>query len=151
MANKGQFKPKKIEFEYINGCKICISHKPTVDGYIRFGLNGKKHLLHRYVYEQKFGPIPDGKVVRHLCNNSRCANIEHLRVGTQKENMKDRENAGNNPIGEKNGRSKLTRKQVTEIRKNSELPFGQLAEKYNISEWVIRDIKKGKTWKHVAV
>ncbi len=45
---------------------------------------------HRYVFEQSNGPIPTGGCVLHSCDNPGCINLEHLRIGTQKDNMHDR-------------------------------------------------------------
>jgi len=35
-------------------------------------------------------PIEKGKVVRHLCNNRRCCNPDHLDIGTHQDNMDDK-------------------------------------------------------------
>jgi hypothetical protein len=53
-------------------------------------------------------------------------------------------------IGEKNGRSKLTKEQVYEIKYNSKyLEVNQLSKFYNVTKTMIRFIIKGKSWKHI--
>lgn len=52
-------------------------------------INGRNVLVHRYVYEQECGPIPDGLELRHTCDNPPCYNTEHLIPGTHAENMRD--------------------------------------------------------------
>jgi HNH endonuclease len=57
-------------------------------GYGRFGIGNKRMTgPHRYAYERLVGPIPDGRVLDHLCDNPTCVNPAHLRVCTQKENV----------------------------------------------------------------
>ena len=50
-----------------NGCWECISHKPRQNtiGHIPY----KGTYAHRYFYEKYKNKIPDGLLVRHLCNN----------------------------------------------------------------------------------
>jgi hypothetical protein len=55
-------------------------------GYGRIGRSG---YAHRFAYAKHKGPIPEGMVVRHRCDNPPCWNPEHLVLGTHAENMAD--------------------------------------------------------------
>lgn len=83
---------------------------------------------HRFSYTEIKGEIPAGMYVLHSCNNGSCVNPLHLRIGTQKENMADREKAGNNAI------KKLTNDAVSDIRNSRGKIFQKdLAKKYGVS------------------
>jgi hypothetical protein len=58
---------------------------------IPFRENGRyvNRRAHSWSYEHFVGPVPKGKVVRHLCHNRVCVRPEHLEVGTHKDNMQD--------------------------------------------------------------
>lgn len=60
-------------------------------GYGVFMLPGSdKHVrAHRYSYERTYGPIPDGLVVMHKCDNPPCVNPDHLQLGTKRDNIWD--------------------------------------------------------------
>ncbi len=49
---------------------------------------------HRVSYEIHHGPIPDGMVIRHRCDNKICTNPEHLEAGTSQQNIKDAHERG---------------------------------------------------------
>lgn len=58
--------------------------------------NRRRQLAHRWTWEQAHGPIPPGLVVMHTCDNPSCVEITHLRLGTQRENLADRDAKGRN-------------------------------------------------------
>ncbi|MDN7354608.1 HNH endonuclease signature motif containing protein [Acetobacter senegalensis] len=51
--------------------------------------NGKMVLAHHVAFRAKYGPIQEGMVVMHLCDNPACCNPDHMALGTQKENTHD--------------------------------------------------------------
>lgn len=59
------------------------------EGYGRAKLDGRSHPAHRMAYRLARGPIPDGLLVLHSCDNPPCCNPRHLRVGTPKDNGLD--------------------------------------------------------------
>ena len=61
------------------------------DGYTTpkgYGLRGHIY-THRAVYEALVGPITEGQLVRHACDNPPCYNPSHLLVGTVADNSAD--------------------------------------------------------------
>lgn len=49
---------------------------------------------HRLMYERYVGPIPDGMVIRHRCDNPPCVNPAHLEPGTQADSVWDMTSRG---------------------------------------------------------
>tara|TARA_X000001382_G_C3055528_1_gene142559 strand:+ start:148 stop:528 length:381 start_codon:yes stop_codon:yes gene_type:complete len=101
----------------------------------------KQFRHHRFVYEQHHGPIPEGMVIMHTCDNPSCINIKHLRMGTNWDNMRDKVLKGRHG-------GTLTDQDVIDIRESS-LKQVQLAEKYKVHVCTISSIKTRKTWKHL--
>jgi hypothetical protein len=49
---------------------------------------------HRVSYVQNIGPIPDGLIVRHRCDNPSCLRPDHLELGTRADNQRDMQRRG---------------------------------------------------------
>ena len=48
-------------------------------GYGKFGITSTKTVLaHRYAYELWVGPIPEGHLLHHRCENKACVRPDHL-------------------------------------------------------------------------
>lgn len=64
------------------------------DGYAVIKNNGKVEKIHRVMYVLTHGTIPDGMQVDHSCRVRHCANPEHLRAATNKQNMENLDSRG---------------------------------------------------------
>lgn len=90
------------------GCK-------TKQGYGLKQYKGKVRLAHRIAYCEAnnvdIDELPRTTVVRHTCDNPACHNPEHLIVGTQSDNCRDR-----SVRAQRGEKRKLTPEQVLHIR-----------------------------------
>lgn len=64
------------------------------DGYGVINVGGKMLKVHRVVWTILVGPIPEGRVVCHHCDNRPCAYLNHLFLGTVADNNADRHAKG---------------------------------------------------------
>ena len=58
-------------------------------GYGQTTVKQKRYNCHRLAWEMASGKIPDGMSILHKCDNPKCVEIEHLFLGTQKDNVHD--------------------------------------------------------------
>lgn len=138
---------RKLKTKYIknpNGRDLTI----TNSGYYKVG--GK--LLHRILWEENIGKIPDGMEVNHKDGNKLNNDLNNLELVTHKENSIHahkilKTKTGVN-TGEKNGRAKLNWGQVHWIRKEKDnYTQIELSKIFNISNSQINNIIKNKKWK----
>jgi hypothetical protein len=111
-------------------------------GSLRRGPEGKPVYCHRLMYEHAYGPIPAGWVVMHTCDNPRCVNPDHLRAGTQRDNVIDMHQKG------RGGRSVLGAEEVQEIRRlhASGVGIDRLSSMYDIGSFTVQSVLSGRTW-----
>jgi hypothetical protein len=98
-----------------------------------------------------FIPNPfDLLIVEHLNDISTDNRPENLMWSTSSSNLKNAYDRGLKlpPKGESNGRSKLNKKQVLEIRESDNRTC-QLAKIYGVNPVTIENIRKRKIWKHI--
>lgn len=117
------------------------------DGYGLFWvntLNRPCHLAHRIAWKLWKGE-PTGCVLHapSICHNRLCVNPDHLRIGTHKDNAKDKVIDGTDNRGSKHPQSKLTEEQVISIKTSTKRGF-ELALEFNISQSAISMIRSGK-------
>lgn len=118
-------------------------------GYGVFQDRGRSLRSHRVAWSLTNGPIPDGAVIRHHCDNPPCCNPAHLEPGSVQENAADRVARNRQPGGELAPRAKLTRASVIEIRLRYDGRRGiltALAREYGVSRTTITRIVTGRLW-----
>lgn len=126
----------------VNACGYGTSGHPVVR---------KTALAHRLAYEWLVGPIPAGMCVLHSCDVPSCVNPSHLRLGTQYDNAQDRERRrrGRHAAGAAHGRAKLSEDDVRQIRR-SPLSHTDEASRFGVSRTLVRKVRDGDLWGHVA-
>ena len=67
-------------------CWFWMGYKST-RGYGRFWDGGRTVQAHRFAYETRVGPIPEGLQLDHLCRVRACVNPDHLEPVTNRENI----------------------------------------------------------------
>lgn len=129
-----------------------------VGGYGFAYVNGRKHgqQAHRVSWEMHFGEIPSGLHVCHHCDVRNCVRPDHLFLGTDLTNARDRERKGRGVLvkgitnGERNLNAKLTAQIVLRLRLDAACWSGSQrdlhqakAAEYGVSETCIREAIKG--------
>lgn len=142
----------KIESPNESGCMEWKAAR-NAKGYGQFGVSGKMRVASRLAYELANGPIPDGMLVCHTCDNPPCCNPAHLFLGSAKDNQADKANKGRCALqsGSKNNLARLTESVVLEIRamRADGYKVSDLAHRFNVHQTTISKVITRATWNHV--
>jgi len=134
-----------------NGCWVWVGCKQGKHPwqYGSFGVNGKIEKAHHFSYEFYRGPVPEGMLVCHTCDNPPCVNPDHLFLGTALDNTQDMIQKGRSNFlrGSKKANALLTENTVINIR-NDPRPVVEIARELGVSSSCIYDAKS-RSWKHV--
>lgn len=123
-----------------------------ISSYGRLKVGTKLIGTHRIAWALHNGVEPEGRLIRHSCDNPGCCNPKHLLVGTHADNASDkmgrnRWRAGDHK-GERNPRALLTAKQVGQIV--VALRRGEsgksIARRYPVSHSMVSRIATGRAW-----
>lgn len=134
-------------------------------GYGQFGIEAN-HIedAHRVAYRLAYGPIPEGVLVCHKCDNPNCVRPDHLFLGSHRDNLLDASKKGrltqlvtmhqpHRHWGEVHA-TKLTLIKVREIQEKAQrfdyhkTNWAELAREYGVSRGTISDIVMGRRWKN---
>ena len=120
----------------------------THNGYGRFTLDRTSLRAHRVSYWLSNGPIPDGLLICHHCDNPGCVRPEHLFAATQKQNVRDAITKGRMAYGERHPRGRLNEVAVRVIRYfRGKKTQEELARAFGVSQPMISWVQRGICWK----
>lgn len=122
------------------------------DGYGQLSVNDRSQRAHRMSWEAHVGPIPTDMQVLHTCDVRACINPNHLFLGTNVDNMIDRNSKGRAAAGERHGQRVLTESDVRTIRRRFRHGETQtaIAKAYGVDQTTVSRVVLGRTWRHVA-
>jgi len=153
----------KYEPEPNSGCWLWTGFVDP-GGYGRFSRPaGQTSLAHRVCWEFFVSgqPVTRGLVVMHSCDVPACVNPRHLSVGTQLDNVRDRDRKGRgekkhqrvaNASGTLNGHAKLNPHIIREIRERAASGEKQssIGKSFGILQGHVSKIVLRKVWRSVA-
>ena len=91
----------------------------------------EKKNTHRVAYELFFGPIPKGNKVLHTCNNKRCVNPNHLKLGNQTINMQDSIEYYKGHYNQHHKRFDDSDKTIMSVLRDSGFSYSSIGEVFN--------------------
>ena len=155
-------------FGRVKGPRKILSLQHDKDGYpvfmvwssVTHPLDGKRcklHKVHRAVAQTFIGAIPPGMVINHLNGVKQDNHLNNLQITTISDNTQHGFTVLNRKVhlirakGEKHGNSKLSEKDVLEIRRRLSLGESQkdLAAEFKTPKPNISAIHLRKAWKHI--
>lgn len=139
----------------------CIEHNQVGHsrGYGSAKYMGRNTTLHRVTYMRHHNLRHEdiaGLVIMHICDNPRCYNIDHLKLGTSSDNAKDCINKGRgNGVaarGSAHRKAKLNPEAVAFI-KNHYIPYDRefgtraLARRFGVTNATVSNALREVTWR----
>lgn len=162
------YRKRYKDFLRLDPATGCLEWTGYIDkaGYGRVRYDGESGYVHRYAWEQEVGPITEGLLLRHSCDNPKCANVTHLSEGTHEDNAADRDSRGRSGTtthgryvgaSKKKKESGIRRKPlpscstILAIRADFELGerIASLTKKYDLSQSAVGRIVRRETYKSI--
>ncbi len=129
-----------------NGCSLWKAGKDK-DGYGLVRWDGRQHRVHRAWWTVHRGD-PGRMMVCHTCDVRPCLTLEHLFLGSGKDNADDRDAKKRHAFGERNAAAKITEDVVRQIRaaKGTQM---QIAAMFGLGQSQVSAIRRRERWAHV--
>lgn len=86
--------------------------------------------------------------VLHRCNNPKCVNPNHLRLGTHLDNMQDRLEAGHYVKGRAHFNAKITEDIARAILRDTRREK-DVAAAHGVSRHIVGSIRRREAWCHI--
>ena len=122
-------------------------------GQIRCGTPKRTMLrAHRVAFELGRGPVPEGMLVLHTCDNRKCCNPDHMFLGSHADNHADKKAKGRQARGSGHGCAILDEDSVAKIRQllSEGVTCALIGRSFGVSRYAISDIKNGRSWTHIT-
>ncbi len=82
-------------------------YKCNASGYVMLNVNGIPRRYHRIIWEEAYGPIPEGYHIDHINGVKDDNRLENLRLATNQQNSSNREVGDRTNIDERDGRFRV--------------------------------------------
>lgn len=147
-SNKGRIRSNK------QGKTKLLKGSTSHYGYRQVGLYDKASklktiLIHTLIAQLFIGHCPPNKQVNHIDFDRQNNTVENLEYVTQKENIAHNVKHQRHVHGESVHTSQLKEFEVLQIFRDPR-PASQVAQEYAISPEMVRNIRNGKSWKHIT-
>lgn len=148
----------KIVEVSVSGCWIWMGsakergYGQVVSGRISPAGNSVPEGAHRAAFRSAFGEFDRSLHVCHRCDVPVCVNPDHLFLGTQADNMRDKISKGKQVSGSSHGMA--TMDETTVMRLRSEYVFRivtyeVLARRHGLTASAVAAAVRGETWKKI--
>lgn len=131
-----------------------LSAYPDKKGYLNVSLHipkQKRFFVHRLMAIAKFGELTPDIVTRHKDNDKLNNSFDNILIGTQLDNIKDRDISGNTAKGDKSYLAKYTDdfclKILNEITKGKKQ--ADICREYGLKASFLCNLNKGRHRKHL--
>lgn len=134
-----------------SGCWLWLG-SVNKDGYGKVKVEGKNLTAHRWSWMINRSEIPHGMQVLHRCDVTYCVNPNHLFIGTNQDNVYDKEKKGRGYHTPPPVRTKLSDDDVREIRRlRGKITVVGLGKRFGIDHSQISRIQRGKCFVNIPM